>query len=179
MSTTWPSIAGTVRPYYAGAKTTVHSVARRVEEEPVLAEEAPQPAAVEPKDVVRSAVATRDWLITERVDHWEVLVPLASERSQTVVVRFDRQDKDGHDIIAYSSPCGPARKKHAMAFLRYNTRMVHAAFAVDEDADGEIIVVQANQLAETADPLEVVQLIATVARQADNVEKRLTGEDQY
>jgi hypothetical protein len=57
--------------------------------------------------------------------------------------------------------------------------MVHGAFAIQSTTAGEMIVVQANQLADTADALEVTRLISAVAWQADKVEEQLGGGDQH
>ena len=65
-----------------------------------------------------------------------------------------------------------------MTLLRYNTKMVHGAFAVKKSTAGELIVVQANQLADTADPLEVTRVITALAWQADKVEEKLIGGDE-
>jgi hypothetical protein len=66
-----------------------------------------------------------------------------------------------------------------MTLLRYNTQMVHGAFAVSSSDSGEMIVVQANQLADTADPLEVTRVITAIAWQADRVEEKIGGGDQH
>jgi hypothetical protein len=100
-------------------------------------------------------------------------------RKQVVTVRFGAKDRENHPIIAYSSTCGPADEKNAMTLLRYNTKMVHGAFAVEKTAAGEMIVVQANQLADTADPLEITRVITALAWQADKVEAKLIGGDEY
>jgi hypothetical protein len=42
-----------------------------------------------------------------------------------------------------------------------------------------VVVVQANQLADTADVLEVTRLITAVAWQADRAEEKLTGSDNH
>jgi hypothetical protein len=66
-----------------------------------------------------------------------------------------------------------------MTLLRYNAQMLHGAFAVQKSDAGELIVVQANQLADTADPLEVTRVITAIAWQADKVEEKLGGSDAY
>jgi hypothetical protein len=66
-----------------------------------------------------------------------------------------------------------------MALLRYNMKMVHGAFAIHGTPAGEMIVVQANQLAASADALEVTRLITAVAWQADKAEETLGGGDQH
>jgi hypothetical protein len=94
-------------------------------------------------------------------------------------VKFGQKD-EGHDLLVFSSHCGPATEKNAMALLRYNTKLVHGAFAVDKTEAGEMIVLRANQLADTADPLEVTRAITAIAWQADKVEGQLLGgNDQY
>ena len=80
-----------------------------------------------------------------------MVVPVGALRKQTVTVEFGRKDDEGHDLISMASICGPVSGKNAMALLRYNTKMVHGAFAVQATPSGEMIVVQANQLADTAD----------------------------
>jgi hypothetical protein len=57
--------------------------------------------------------------------------------------------------------------------------MVHGAFAVQNTPAGEMIVVQANQLTDAADPLAVTRVITAVAWQADKVEERLGGGDAF
>jgi hypothetical protein len=42
-----------------------------------------------------------------------------------------------------------------------------------------MIVVQANQLADTADALEVTRTVSAVAWQADKAEEKLTGTDTH
>ena len=64
-----------------------------------------------------------------------------------------------------------------MALLRYNTKMIHGAFAVIDTDNGEMIVVTANRLAETLDQLEITRVITAIAWQADKVEEKLLGED--
>ena len=70
------------------------------------------------------------------------------------------------------SICGPVSEKNAMTLLRYNTKMLHGAFAVRKVNGGEMTVIQANQLVDTADPLEVTRVINSIAWQADKVEEK-------
>ena len=65
-----------------------------------------------------------------------------------------------------------------MALLRYNTKMLHGAFAVRKVGVAEMIVLQANLMAETLDPLEVSRVLAAIAWQADKVEQKLVGGDE-
>lgn len=136
------------------------------------------PTATDPRQLVRSVIQGANWQLTEAGDDWTVVVPTGSLRRQLVRVKFGGKDSEGHDVISYSSTCGPASEKNAMLLLRYNAQMVHGAFAVQKTSSGEMIVVQANQLADTADPLEITRVISAIAWQADKVEEKLLGEDQ-
>jgi hypothetical protein len=67
-----------------------------------------------------------------------------------------------------------------MALLRYNTKLLHGAFAVEKVGGAEMVVLAANQLADTIDPLEVSRVLTAIAWQADKVEQQLMGgEDQF
>ncbi len=135
------------------------------------------PAASDPKQLVKAIAEASGWKITEAGDVWQVNVPIGSLRQQVVNVGFGGRDDAGHAVISYTSICGPASEQNAMLLLKFNQQMVHGAFAVQETPSGEVIVVQANQLADTADSLEVTRLITAVAWQADKAEEKLLGEN--
>ena len=65
-----------------------------------------------------------------------------------------------------------------MTLLRYNTKMLHGAFAVREVNGQSVVVLQANQMADTLDPLEVSRALSAIAWQADKVEQKLVGGDE-
>jgi membrane protease subunit (stomatin/prohibitin family) len=134
---------------------------------------------VDPKQLVRQVAQTSGWQVEEHGEEWSVTVPVGSLRKQTVHVNFAGKDEEGDAIIAFSSTCGPFNERNAAALLRYNTKMVHGAFAVQNTPAGEMIVVQANQLTDTADPIAITRVVTAVAWQADKVEQKLGGEDHY
>ena len=133
--------------------------------------------AQDPKQLVRSVATSSNWQIQESGDTWQLVVPVGSLRKQMVTVNFASKDADGNNVIAYSSVCGPASPQNAMLLLKFNQQMVHGAFAVHSTPSGDTVVVQANQLAETADPLSITRLITAVAWQADKAEEQMTGGD--
>lgn len=137
------------------------------------------PVAADPKALVRSVANAAGWQVQETGDAWQLVVPVGPLRKQTVAVQFGNRDDEGHALIAITSICGPASERNAMALLRYNTKMVHGAFAVLPTPAGEMIVVQANQLADTADPLTLTRIVTAVAWQADKAEEKLGGSDRY
>jgi hypothetical protein len=63
--------------------------------------------------------------------------------------------------------------------LRFNQQMVHGTFAVKQTPSRDMVVTQANQLADTADPLEITRLVTAVAWQADRAEEKLTDGDLH
>jgi hypothetical protein len=137
------------------------------------------PAVTDPQVLVRAVAAAAGYENVEDGDAWTITVPIGSLRKQVVQVRFDAKDEEGHALISYTSVCGPATENNAMKLLRYNTRLVHGAFAVADFGSGEMVVIQANQLADTADPMEVTRVLTSVAWQADKVEEKLLGDDQH
>ena len=104
-------------------------------------------------------------------------VAIGGLRKQVVAVRFDQTDAQGHAIVTYQSSCGPATDQTAPTLLRYNTKMVHGAFAVQKVGEMEMVVIQANQLADMLNPIGVTQVLTAVAWQADQVEEKMLGTD--
>jgi membrane protease subunit (stomatin/prohibitin family) len=135
------------------------------------------PVARDPKALVRTVAQSSGWQIQEDGETWHVVVPIGTLRKQTVTVNFAAKDTEGHSVIAYSSVCGPASPQNSMLLLKFNQQMVHGAFAVHSTPSGDMVVVQANQLVETADPFSINRLVSSVAWQADKAEEKLTGAD--
>jgi hypothetical protein len=129
----------------------------------------------DPKALVRAVAKSAGFAITEGGERWDIAVPIGSLRKQIVRVAFDRKDEDGQPIISFTSVCGPSSEGNAMKLLKYNQNLVHGAFAVIEEGGQDMIAVQANQLAGTADPLSVSRVLSAVAWQADKVEEKLLG----
>lgn len=140
---------------------------------------APAIRTADPKAVVREVAQTSGYTIQEHGESWDITVQIGGLRKQVVTVRFDQKDPQGHAIVSYRSSCGPATDKNAMALLRYNNQMVHGAFAIDKVGESDMILIQANQLAEMLTPISVSQVLSAVAWQADQVEEKLMGGDQF
>jgi hypothetical protein len=136
-------------------------------------------AAADPRTLVRSVCQAAGYAVAEHGDSWDVTVPVGPLRKQIVTVGFDRHDDDGHPLVSFRSTCGPATENNAMALLRYNTKMIHGAFAIETIEGREMIVVEANRLADAITPLSVSQVLTAIAWQADRVEEKLLGADQF
>lgn len=137
------------------------------------------PVTADPKAMVRSVAQAGGYAVAESGDQWEITIGLGTTRKQKVHVDFDQSDREGQAMVCFWSVCGPAAENNALTLLRYNTSMLHGAFAVKTLDGREAVVLQANQLAETLDPLEVSRVLSAIAWQADAVEQKLLGSDEY
>jgi len=135
-------------------------------------------ASADPKQLVRSVAQSAGWQCLESGEAWQIVVPIGSLRKQTVVVRFDQKDSDGHPLVSYSSVCGPSTPENALQLLKFNSQMVMGAFGVQNTPSGDMVVVCASQLANTSTALDVSRTITAIAWQADKVEEKLVGGDQ-
>ncbi len=136
------------------------------------------PAATDPKELIRAVAKSAGWQALESGDAWQIVVPVGSLRKQTVDVRFDQKDPEGHALISYSSVCGPSTPENAMQLLKFNAQMVMGAFCVQETPSGDVVAICASQLAATSTALDVTRTITSIAWQADKVEDNLTGGDK-
>lgn len=130
------------------------------------------------RSVIRKVASSSNWTLQEQGDQWEITLPVGSLRKQTVYATFGRKDQEGHDLVCFWSPCGPASPKNAVTLLRFNNQTLHGAFAFQQSSSGsEMVVLRANLLADTTDALEVLRVVSALAWQADEVEEQLLGED--
>jgi membrane protease subunit (stomatin/prohibitin family) len=143
---------------------------------PDLSQRAPAPA--DPKAVVRAVATAAGYAMAESAGVLQVTVPIGPLRKQVVNVEFGQADPSGHATVNYWSVCGPYVEKKAAELLRSNAGTLHGAFAVKKVGAAEMVVLQANQLAETLTPLEVSRVLSAIAWQADQVEQKLVGDDQ-
>lgn len=137
------------------------------------------PVTKDPRAMVRQVAQSAGYAVSEQGDAMTITVPLGTLRKQNVTVDFAAKDREGHAMIALSSICGPFRPEIASKLLQYNNKLIHGAFAVQNAGAGDMVVIVANAMAETADPLETSRLLSAIAYQADKVEQQLLGEDEH
>ena len=130
------------------------------------------------RELVRRVADGNGWKMEDTEKGWCLTVQIGPTRKQHVYVNFDTKDEAGHDLINFQSPCGPATEENAMTFLRYNSKLLHGAFAIEATDSGEMMVLKANQLADTADALEITRAVSAIAWQADQIENKMMGGDQ-
>jgi len=136
------------------------------------------PTTKDPQAMVRNVAEGGGYQIAESGGILQITVPIGTLRKQVVHVEFGKSDDSGHGVVTFWSICGPAVDKHAMTLLRYNMKMLHGAFAVRDVNGQSVVVLQANQMADTLDPLEVSRVLSAIAWQADKVEQKLVGSDE-
>lgn len=175
--TTQPPAPAPPTPAAPGTAAATAAAAGAAAAGPDFAELAP--VTSDPKAMVRGVAQAAGYQIAESGNTIQITVPIGTLRKQLVTVDFGQTDRSGHSMVGYWSICGPANEKNAMSLLRYNTQILHGAFAVKQVGGAEVVVIQANQLAETLDPLEVSRVLSAVAWQADQVEQKLLGGDEY
>lgn len=130
------------------------------------------------RELVRKVADGNGWKMEDTEKGWCLTVQIGPTRKQHVYVDFDMKDEAGHELIGFQTPCGPASEENAMTFLRYNSKLLHGAFAIDTTEAGDMIVLKANQLADTADALEITRAVSAIAWQADQIEDKMMGGDQ-
>jgi membrane protease subunit (stomatin/prohibitin family) len=136
-------------------------------------------AKVDPRELARGVIQAGGYKLEESGDEWHVTVPVGALRKQVVTIVFGQHDDGGHAVLNFRATCGPATEQNAMALLRYNSKLVHGAFAFDKVGDREMVTLQGSVLADTLTGPLVSQVLTAIAWQADKVEEKLTGTDQY
>ncbi len=131
---------------------------------------------LDPKKLIKSVADSNSWTVEEKdANNWLITISIGSLRRQRVEVAFGEKDSEGDEVVKYISTCGPSSPDNAMMLLQYNSKMVHGAFAIRSTESGDMVVVQANQLVDTMDLLEITRVLSAVAWQADKVEEKLLG----
>ena len=106
-------------------------------------------------------------------------MPVGPLRKQKVHVEFAKPDSPAPGSVLFWSVCGPSTEKNATALLRYNAQTVQGAFAIRELGGREMVVLQACRPLESLSAAEVNRTLSAIAWQADQVEQKLGGEDNY
>ena len=130
------------------------------------------------RDTLKQIAQSSNWQVEESEGVWRLTVPVGTLRKQYVHVSFDGQDESGHSLVSIWSSCGALDARNAVMLLRYNSQLIHGAFAV-KNVDGiDHLVIRGNLLADTADILELTRTVTAIAWQADKYEEQLIGGDQ-
>ncbi|MFN3192157.1 MAG: SPFH domain-containing protein [Aureliella sp.] len=138
---------------------------------------APQADANDAKTSLRQIAQTSGWRIEEAGEKWMLTVDVGPLRKQKLHVDFSASDDAGNKLISFWSSCGVLDPNNAVLLLRYNSQLIHGAFAIKQDDGAELLVIRGNLLADTADALELTRTVTSIAWQADQFEQQLLGTD--
>ncbi|MEZ6136355.1 MAG: SPFH domain-containing protein [Pirellulaceae bacterium] len=130
------------------------------------------------KATLKQIIQQSGWTLDDSQPEWKVTVAVGSLRKQTVRIDFSGTDDAGHKLVSFWSSCGVLNPNNALLLLRYNSQLVHGAFAVQTVDGGDILVLRGNLLADTADVLELTRTLTAIAWQADQVEQQMLGVDE-
>lgn len=134
----------------------------------------------DPKEIVRTVVQSAGHVLEEKDDEWLITVALGPLRKQVIHVKFGERDEANNEFVSFTSVCGPYSEQNAAQLLRYNSKLVHGAFAVSQIGGRDMIALQANILATALSGMDVTKVVHAIAWQADKVEQALLGEqDQH
>jgi membrane protease subunit (stomatin/prohibitin family) len=129
------------------------------------------------KQALKAIANQANWSIDDSQTVWLITVSVGSLRKQKVHVDFAGVDDEGHKLVSFWSSCGAVNPSQAMMLLRYNSQIVHGAFAIQNIDGSDLLVLRGNLLADTADVLELTRTLTAIAWQADRVEEQMFGVD--
>lgn len=128
------------------------------------------------KDKLRQVAAKSGYEVQEIGEDFTLTVMVGALRRQQVHVGFSQRDDSGYPITQIWSGCGIVSPSNAMALLRSNKTLLYGAFAIQTRPDGsDLLVIQANLLTETLEPMELSRCISAIAFQADQIEDQISG----
>jgi hypothetical protein len=134
------------------------------------------------EQIMRLVVDGTNWQLSEESAlQFTVTVALPGGRRQKVHCIFQEHSKEeSTPLTLVYTECGPATEKAYEWALRLNTKLPFGAVGLRE-VDGELLFVMVNSfLRETVRPIELQKSIDRLAKEADALEKKLTGgEDQF
>jgi serine/threonine-protein kinase len=108
-----------------------------------------------------------------------VRVPQPGNRWQWVYVEDCTAQLANERVVKIYSVCCPAQETYFRHALELNATVSYGSLAID-DVNGKPCFVMVNTYPRsTCDPGEVRRSVLDVARWADEVERVLTGKDQY
>jgi serine/threonine-protein kinase len=125
------------------------------------------------------ALAQTSIRVEGRGERFTAHVPLASGRSQTVIVESCAAEAFAERVVKIFSICGPASEAYFRHALELNAKIPHGAIAI-ETINGKPHFVMGNSYPRaTCDPEEIRRSVITIANHADDVERLLTAGDRY
>ena len=112
-------------------------------------------------------------------DRFTFLVPLGEGRRQTVVGEVVASAATDQPVMSFWTPCAPARPEHYAYLLELNAKLPFGAVSIREHEGVNHFVMTSNYPRATLDPHEIESAVLEMAKWADFVEHKLTGQDRF
>jgi len=112
-------------------------------------------------------------------DRFSFVVPLIEGRQQTIWADVVPSAADDQLVMSFWTPCAPAKSEHYAYVLKLNARLPFGAVSIREFNGRPHFIVASNHPRATLDPEEIRAAVMEMAKWADFVEQKLTGEDKF
>jgi serine/threonine protein kinase len=112
-------------------------------------------------------------------DRFSFLVPLIENRRQMILADVAPSAAADQLVMSFWTPCAPAKPEHYAYVLKLNARLPFGAVSIREFNGKPHFVMNSNHPRATLDPEEIRSTVLEMAKWADFVEQKLTGEDRF
>lgn len=181
---------GKLQPYRADRQIgyfieqAIHSIEHRAQAR-VTSAAADDPASkivgrtADDAELMNEVVQASDWTLSGGKETWSVRVPLKEGRGQTVRCIFQPPSDKATTLVLIYTECGPATPALYEWALKLNARLPFGAVAIREMGGEKLFIMVNSFLRETVTARDIQKSISRLAREADALEKQLTGgQDQ-
>jgi serine/threonine-protein kinase len=130
------------------------------------------------ESLVRESTRGLDCFIQGAGDTFRVILPLAGDRLQEVIIE-STEGKNNERYLTVFSICGPADEANFAYALRLNAKLTFGSISMHNVLGSPMFVMSRTFPRDTVHPEDVRSALLEIARRADHVEKQLTHLDQY
>jgi serine/threonine-protein kinase len=131
------------------------------------------------RSIVEEGVAGLDAVVDPQPQRLAVNVSVRGGRTQTVYVEEADVRPWSTTIVRVYSICGPAQASYYHKALQLNAQVPHGSLAIERIEGVDHFVMLHSFLRASCNPLEIRHAVQDIAHWADNVERALTGLDQF
>lgn len=131
------------------------------------------------RSIVDEAVVGLPAEVESQPTRLAITVRLPAGRTQTVFVEETTLKPWSTSVVRVYSNCGPAHESYYRKALQLNARTAHGSLAIERIDGVDHFVMLHGFLRSTCAPLEIRHAVQDIAAWADEVERALTGADQF
>jgi serine/threonine-protein kinase len=125
------------------------------------------------QSLLMEAFVTESISLVEREGRFELVVPLAGGRRQTVYVEIVRDADSQAEIVRVFSRCSPSSADY------HERALSHGSIGIEAFEEQPYFVMLNAYPRSTCDPEEIRASVLTIAQHADELERLLTGADRH